>query len=89
MEALACGVPVIAYDLPVYKRIYKGILIVVPIGDKNTFAKKIVELLKDERKRIELSEKAKKFVRKYSWENIALRVLECLNEQMNKRGSKS
>jgi len=36
-EVLACGVPIIAYDLPVYKVIYGDKLKTVPIGDIEKF----------------------------------------------------
>lgn len=44
-EAMAAGLPVVAYDLPVYRRIYGTALLSVPCFDKVAFANAIVELL--------------------------------------------
>jgi glycosyltransferase involved in cell wall biosynthesis len=43
MEALACGTPVIAYDLPVLKSIYEGEIVYTPIGNAGLMARRIVE----------------------------------------------
>jgi len=43
-EVLACDLPVIAWDLPVYKELYEGKLITVPIGDIEKFREKVREL---------------------------------------------
>lgn len=40
-EALACDLPVIAWDLPVYKGLYGNKLITVPIGDIEVFKRKV------------------------------------------------
>lgn len=44
-EAMACGLPVVAYDLPVYRRIYGDVPVTVPEGDFHAFAQAICELL--------------------------------------------
>lgn len=41
LEALACGVPVVAYDLEIYKEIYADKLITVPKGNTVALAKAI------------------------------------------------
>ncbi len=46
-EAMAAGLPVVAYDLPVYRRIYGNAILSVPCFDKVIFAKALVQLLKD------------------------------------------
>jgi len=46
MEALACDLPVIAWDLPVYNSVYQNRIITVPAGDIEMFRKKIIEVLK-------------------------------------------
>lgn len=44
-EALACGLPVIAYDLPVYRNCNAEGVIVAPIGNINDFAKETINFL--------------------------------------------
>ena len=41
LEALACGVPVVAYDLEIYNEIYEDKLITVSRGDTAALAKAI------------------------------------------------
>jgi glycosyltransferase involved in cell wall biosynthesis len=44
-EAMGCGLPVAAYDLPVYRRIFGNAPAVVPEGDTGALARTIVDLL--------------------------------------------
>jgi len=44
-EVLACGVPAVVWDLPVYKGIYGDKLITIPTGDIGAFRNKVKELL--------------------------------------------
>jgi len=46
-EAMACGLPVVAYDLPVFEEVYKKGMILIPIGDIDKFAGAILKLLYD------------------------------------------
>jgi glycosyltransferase involved in cell wall biosynthesis len=43
-EALASGTPCVAYDLPVYREVYKDKLIYVPWGNLSALKKKVAEL---------------------------------------------
>lgn len=43
-EVLACGVPIIAWDLPVYRALYGKKINVVPIGNIERFREKVREL---------------------------------------------
>jgi len=44
-EAMACGLPVIAWDLPVYRRIYTDAFTAIPTGDHAAFADAICQTL--------------------------------------------
>lgn len=44
-EAMGCGLPVAAYDLPVYRRIFGEALATVPVGDHQALAALVVQLL--------------------------------------------
>lgn len=79
-EAMACSLPVVCYDLPIYKEIFPKGMITVPIGDINIFAERVLELLNDEEFRTVLSNEAKEFIKKYDWEEISKKELKILNE---------
>lgn len=65
MEAMGCGVPVVAYDLPVYRDIYTGGMIRVPIGDERALAREATELLENEEERRRLSSEARDTAARY------------------------
>lgn len=46
-EAMACGVPVVAYDLPAYREFFPQGMTRVPVGDTRAFADAVVLLLTD------------------------------------------
>lgn len=46
-EALAVGIPVVAYDLPAYSKTFQSGIHRVPIGDVDQFTKVVVSLLSD------------------------------------------
>jgi len=52
-EAMACGLPVVAYDLPAYHSVFRQGILTVSIGDKAGLADHVVKLLKDEELRQE------------------------------------
>jgi len=69
-EAMACALPVVAYDLPAYKE-FGSALIKVPLGDIRTFAKAILTLLLDEKLRSEMAEKTSQVASQFDWEQVA------------------
>jgi len=86
IEGLACGLPVVAYDLPVYKESIKGheAVFLVPIGDYKAAANKITELLtKSDMELIELSRKID-FVSKYDWDILAEETFSTLRRAATK-----
>jgi len=83
-EAMACGLPVIAYDLPVYEEWYSDSIVYVKTGDENELAKATLALLDDPLLQRELGDKGLKIVRRYEWGSIAdyelkiiTKILEC------------
>jgi len=71
MEGLACGLPVVAYDLPVYKENIKECesVFLVPIANYHKAADKIIQLLSDDKYNFaKLSEKAITFSQKFDWD---------------------
>ncbi len=69
-EAMCCGLPVVAYDLPGYSP-FHGYIITVPRGNVQKYTIKIVELLNDPTKQVTYGEKSRDFVKKYSWDHIS------------------
>jgi glycosyltransferase involved in cell wall biosynthesis len=72
LEAMSCGLPVIAYDLPALKSTWGQDMVYVPQGDTESFAKTVFDLLEDPQKRLVLSRRGlnrSKDAR--TWEDIA------------------
>lgn len=70
-EAMAAGVPIIAYDLKEIIPIWKDNVIWVRKGNTERFAEVILDMLNDGSAREKISMKAKDFVKKYEWTEIA------------------
>jgi len=77
-EALACGLPVICYDIPALKEVFGGCrsVFLVPVGDLFEFASQISRVLNMDYK--VLGKEGKSFVRKFTWEQAALRDIEAI-----------
>jgi glycosyltransferase involved in cell wall biosynthesis len=69
-EAMACGLPVVAWDLTAYSEVFTGGMIKIEKWDKEKFAKTILELLNDRNKRGRISNEAKELVQKYDWDKV-------------------
>jgi glycosyltransferase involved in cell wall biosynthesis len=85
-EAMFCGLPVIAYDLPVYKEVFGNKLITVPVGDVNAMAEQVIFLLNNPERAQEIGNSNKEFIKRYSWEEVANKEIDlicALNRQHN------
>ena len=71
-EAMAAGLPVVAYDLPAYRHIYEDAYIRVPCFDKSSFATAINKVLNDPETFALLRRKGIETSSKYDWDTIAL-----------------
>ena len=74
-EAMACGLSVVAYNLPTYKEVFEDKIIMVPIGDIDSMAKQVVLLLENPEFSREIGQKGREFVKKYDWSIVAEREL--------------
>ncbi len=75
LEAMACAVPVLAYDLPVFREIYTKGMVRLPVGDIKEMAKKAIELIKDEDKRRLIGKEALEISRNFTWDKTAQDIL--------------
>ena len=77
-EAMACKVPVIAWNLEAYEEIYQDNIFKISTGSVNLFADKVIDLFLNPSI---LEQKAKigyEFIRKYNWDNVAKNYTEVL-----------
>ena len=77
-EAMACGLPVIAYDLPVYRRVYGDALVTVPEGDCRAFAKELCDVLDNPVRRAQMTERGRCCAAQYDWDTVAQMDWRCL-----------
>ncbi|MEM3596869.1 MAG: glycosyltransferase [Candidatus Bathyarchaeia archaeon] len=80
-EALACGLPVVAYDIPALREVFgkcKSVFL-VPVKDIDGLASRILEVLGKNVLEYEvLSFMSRSYVKRFSWERVASRDLEIL-----------
>ena len=70
-EAMACGLPVVAYDLPVYREIFDDYISTVEVGNYRQMAEKIVDTIETYQDYEKTAKEARNFVSKYSWKRVA------------------
>lgn len=76
LEAAACGLPVIASDIPVHREILGNAAILVEPWDSAGMANACLQLFKDEEMRMGLSEKGMERACEFSWERAAKQTIE-------------
>ncbi len=80
-EALACGLPVVAYDIPALREVFgkcKGVFL-VPAKNVDGVAATVLDLLNlSEEELLRLSGYSEAFSRQFSWEDVARKDMELL-----------
>jgi len=80
-EALACGLPVVAYDIPALREIFgecKSVFL-VPVKNIESMTSTVLDILNvNEKEWFELSYCSKSYSKQFSWEKIARKDLEIL-----------
>jgi glycosyltransferase involved in cell wall biosynthesis len=78
-EALACGLPVVCYNIPALREVFGKCRSVffVPAGDTGKLAKMTEKILKD-CDSSELEKTSKEYVKSFSWNTVALRDMQIL-----------
>ena len=70
-EAMAAGLPVVAYDLPAYQKIYPGAYSAVPCFDHAMFAHAVARILNDPAEYARLQNLGRICASRYDWNAIA------------------
>lgn len=70
-EAMALGLPVVAYDLPVYKEVFPRAIVTNKVGDIEAMAQSILKLLRDENEHKLWQGKGHNVVQKYDLDEVA------------------
>jgi len=78
LEAMACELSVVAWDLPVYREVFPKGMIRVPLGDAKKFADEILRLLNDPELYEKMRDDAIETASKYDWNKIAEKELELI-----------
>ncbi|MBU1868153.1 glycosyltransferase [Patescibacteria group bacterium] len=83
-EAMACGLPIIGYDLPVFGNVFKKGFITVPQFNTQAFAEQLIKLIKDKGFHQQLSDEALEQAEELDWEKVGVEFGKLVNNLMNK-----
>lgn len=85
-EAMACSLPVVGYNLDIFKTVFHQGFITVPVGNIQKASQTVSDLLKDDKKRKKLSQKAFEQAEALDWNKSVQQLvihLENLVERQN------
>lgn len=85
LEAMACGLPAVMWDLPAYDAIYTQGVRRVAKQDLDLFADQILSMLDDRSLYDLLSDQAKNLATQYSWDNVCNSELAMLRGEILSR----
>lgn len=80
LEAQACGLPVVAWNLPAFEEVFPEGMIKVKTGNIEKFASKVMELIVNKQLYQKLAEEAINNARRYDWDKVAKRELYLLEK---------
>ncbi|PIU24105.1 hypothetical protein COT12_02820 [Candidatus Berkelbacteria bacterium CG08_land_8_20_14_0_20_39_8] len=78
-EAFACGLPVVAWNLPVYREVFAGAVVEAKIANPNQFAKETIKILESKSLQAKFVAKSENVIEQYRWQAIVekeLRIIE-------------
>lgn len=78
-EAMACGLPVIGYDIGLLGNVYKKGYLKVPLSNKEAFVNRIVEVLQNTTLRKKLAKDAREEAARHDWQEVAMKFRQILD----------
>ena len=82
-EAMSCKLPVIAYDLPVYKDVFGDTIQKIPLGNTSKFAEEIIKFINDKNLRINIGLKGYPIASRYDWDLVAKKEFKIFNDVLS------
>ncbi|MCS1408337.1 MAG: N-acetyl-alpha-D-glucosaminyl L-malate synthase [Verrucomicrobia subdivision 3 bacterium] len=89
MECLAAGLPVVAYDLPVFRSVFSEQLEMVQVGDAQAAAKQLIDLVRHPERQRDMGERGRQFVRRFDYRAVAQEELALMEEVVRRRRGES
>jgi len=74
-EAMACGLPVVGFNLPGYKFAFPSGILTAPVGDEAAFAELVLRLLEEDGLYRRVKAEALEYSLKWDWDTKALEIL--------------
>jgi glycosyltransferase involved in cell wall biosynthesis len=84
LEAMACGLPIVTYNLPAYKEIYGDRLITVPLGRTDLMSQHVCYLLENANIARTVGDAGMELVKEYDWGKIAQREMLLIERNVTK-----
>jgi len=81
-EALACGLPVVAYDLPAFREHYGDCIMYVKKGAIKNLSEIAVSMLKNYDSQLATITRGMEKAEKYDWENVAQHMLDIIIQKL-------
>jgi glycosyltransferase involved in cell wall biosynthesis len=81
-EAMAAGIPLLAYDLKELAEVWEDNFVQIPLGNKGYFAEQILELLESPEELEKIAQKALNFVKKYDWSIVTKREMDIILKKL-------
>lgn len=82
-ECLGFGMPVVAMHLPIFDHVFPGQLDLVPMGDTEQCAARVLHWLKDEPARLRQARQGRDFIERYDYAPVAREEMAALQEGLN------
>ena len=79
-ESMAAGLPTVGYNLKIFGDVFKKGYKTIPLGNKEKFAEKIIELLENKKSYQKLQREALSEARKLSWEQTSRKMVKLLEK---------
>jgi glycosyltransferase involved in cell wall biosynthesis len=86
---LASGLPVVAYELPVFRELFESVIQLVPSRFPQEAAMKIIHLLEDPQRARHEGIKGADFVRQFGYREVADQELDFIQELPNPSWAKA